>query len=412
MSLEQRAAALFGAVQANDFDAAIATFDDNLGKALTARKFKEVWQQAERQHGAFLGYEAPVREPKTKPDTVLVGLNFERGKMVARVVFRPDQRIGGLAFEQAWTAPAYADPRRFAERDLVVGAPGWQLPATLTVPKSAQGVPAVLLVHGSGPKDRDETIGPNKTFKDLAWGLASRGIAVLRYDKRTLAHRSKLEPVPDDFTVDAEIIADALTALKALGQEPEVAEDQVYVLGHGLGGQLAPRIAQRAPECKGLIILAGSARTMHEKIREQADYLASLSTAPSPAQKAHLEFMRAEAKRLESLYSSGGSDAGMILGTPRGYWLDLRDYDGPAQAAELEKPVLVLQGGRDYQVTDRDFELWQKALGSQAQANLIRFEALDHLFMRGEGKSQPSDYQRPGHVDAEVLDTIARFIQP
>jgi hypothetical protein len=343
---------------------------------------------------------------------VLVKLNFEHGGLLARVVFMPDHRIAGLAFQQVWIAPEYAHPSSFVERELEVGAPGWQLPATLTLPRSDTPVPGVVLVHGSGPHDRDETLGPNKTFKDLAWGLASRGIAVLRYDKRTLVHRSRLEPVPDDFTVDAEAVDDAVAALAILRKQSEVAPEALFVLGHSLGGQLAPRIIKRDAKAAGMIIMAGSARPMHETILEQAKYLGALPEAQSPEQKAQLAFMQAEAKRLETLYQTGKPEAGSILGTPRAYWLDLKAYDAPTVAARLEKPVLVLQGARDYQVTGADFERWQRALEKRDGAVLERYEQLDHLFMPGEGKSRPGDYQHAGHVDVAVIDDIAKFVRP
>ena len=77
----------------------------------------------------------------------------------------------------------------------------------------------VVLVHDSGPNDRDESIGPNKIFRDIAWGLASQGISVLRYDKRTLKHVKQLTPeLIAEMTVKEEVIEDALLALKLMRQ--------------------------------------------------------------------------------------------------------------------------------------------------------------------------------------------------
>jgi hypothetical protein len=107
-----------------------------------------------------------------------------------------------FALPAAYQSPTYAVPAAFREQELIIGQGGeWPLPATLTMPAAGKGpFPAVVLVHGSGPNDRDETLGPNKPFRDLAWGLATQGIAVLRYEKRTREHAAKIAALPA-FTV-------------------------------------------------------------------------------------------------------------------------------------------------------------------------------------------------------------------
>src|SRR5690606_33004513 len=144
----------------------------------------------------------------------------------------------------AYQAPSYADPARFSEREATVGSGTWALPGTLTLPKKEGKFPAVILVHGSGPNDRDETLGPNKPFRDLAHGLATRGIAVLRYDKRTLVHPKALaSEVGAALTLREETIDDALAAAALLRTIPEVDASKIFVVGHSLGGTAIPRIA-------------------------------------------------------------------------------------------------------------------------------------------------------------------------
>ena len=148
-----------------------------------------------------------------------------------------------LAMSAASAPRLGAQGGAFVERDTAVVTGTIRLPATLTYPAGVARAPGVVLVHGSGPNDRDETVGANKPFRDLAHGLAGRGIVVLRYDKR-----SKVAPLAfmgRPFTVDEEVVDDALSAAALLRGLPEVDPSRVVVLGHSLGGTLAPRIGER-----------------------------------------------------------------------------------------------------------------------------------------------------------------------
>ena len=154
-------------------------------------------------------------------------------------------------YERQHTLPPYVDSEAFTEREVTVGRGEWSLPGTLSVPLQGDLHPAVVLVHGSGPNDRDETIGANKPFKDLALGLASKGVAVLRYEKRTLEHGSKMASLMEVLTPEEEVIEDALAAVSLLKETEGIDPDRIYVLGHSLGGTLAPRIAQGDPHIAG-----------------------------------------------------------------------------------------------------------------------------------------------------------------
>jgi hypothetical protein len=211
--------------------------------------------------------------------------------------------------------------------------------------------PAVVLVHGSGPHDRDETLGANKLFRDIAEGLASRGIAVLRYDKRTEVYSQQVASLKD-LTVEQETIGDALEALRFLGTQREIDPKRLFVLGHSLGAYLGPRIAERDPQIAGLIIMAGITRPLEDVIFAQYKYIG----AP-PDQ---LERVKQQVAEIHELKSAEGPP---ILGVPRSYWLDLNSYDPKADVRKLHCRILVLQGERDYQVTKPDYVGWQNALG-------------------------------------------------
>jgi fermentation-respiration switch protein FrsA (DUF1100 family) len=307
-----------------------------------------------------------------------------------------------------WNRPAYSQPDSFTERPMTVGRGDWKLPGTLTMPRSDAPVPAVVLIHGSGPEDRDETILSNKPFRDLAEGLASRGIAVLRYEKRTKEYGATIAPLRN-LTVREETVDDAVAAAGQLRAEPGIDPKRVFLLGHSLGGYLMPMMLAQAPEAAGGIMLAGEARPFEDVLLDQFEYFESLPGGDSPQLRSQIEEIRKVAASIKAL-QPGHEDGPPIFGAWPHYYVYLRDYDPVAQAAKLARPLLILQGERDYQVTMKDFRIWKTALGARPNVTLKSYPALNHLFLEGRGKSVPAEYAVAGHVSAEAIDDIARWI--
>jgi dienelactone hydrolase len=309
------------------------------------------------------------------------------------------------AAQLLYNAPDYVDTSKFEEVDLKLRAGGYELPAVLTRPMGAAGVPVLVLVHGSGPNDRDESIGPNRPFRDLAWGLATRGIAVLRYDKRTLVAAGSMKGA---ITVDEEVIADALTALDSARAQPGIDPSRSYVLGHSLGAMLAPEIAARDSMVAGVLVLAGTPRDLAAVMVEQFTYLASLPANAAEAVQTQIATARVQ---LERLTRNEPKPDELVMGVPASYFYDLSSRDALAFARGLEVPMLFLQGGRDYQVTPTDLALWRSGLEGKSNATFRLYPDLNHLFMTGTGKATPSEYGVEGHVAAEVIEDIAEFIK-
>ncbi len=243
-NLEARARAFLSAIAENHLVAATKDFDEAMKKALPGEKLGDVWKDLVAKGGAFRKLGSASTGKVDKYDIVTVRCEFEKAAYNARVVFNADKQITGLFFRPAseYKAPPYVNRDSFTEREVQVGSGEWVLPATLTLPKGERPFPAVVLVHGSGPQDRDETIGPNKPFRDLAWGLGSKGVAVLRYVKRTKAYAGKLAKAMD-LTVKEEVLDDALAAVDLLRKVQGVDPNKIFVLGHSLGAMAAPRLA-------------------------------------------------------------------------------------------------------------------------------------------------------------------------
>ena len=415
--LTVRAKALVESLAAGDFWTPVESFDSTMMSSFPPGKLEEAWESLISQAGPFKKQTGVRTETAGQYDIVFVTCEFEKSFIDIKVVFNDKKEVAGLFFVPSlgageYEAPPYVNPDSFTEKDVTVGTGEWELPGTLTIPKGKGPFPAVVLVHGSGPLDRDETIGPNKPFRDLAWGLASKGIAVLRYDKRTLAHQTKLMALVNDVTVREETIDDALAAVDLLRDEEGIDVDNIFVLGHSLGGMLIPRIARLDPDIKGFIIMAGASRPLEDLLLEQMTYIYSLEGKISEDEKVQLEQLKAQVAKVKDPGLSENTPAAELpLGVSAKYWLDLRGYDPPEVAKSIKRPVLVLQGERDYQVTMEDYERWEEGLSSKDNVDFKTYPDLNHLFMEGEGKSTPAEYETAGHVSETVINDIARFIK-
>ena len=385
-------------------------FNAQMAAALPSETLGQVWSSMGAQVGAFKSELSQQAAGSRAGTTVTLGLQFERTALNMVVSFDADNKISGLQFvPRPVEAAAAALPAGLVEEAVTVGAGDFPLPGTLTLPAGAGRVPAIVLVHGSGPEDRDETLGPNKPFRDLAWGLASRGIAVLRYEKRTKQYTAKLA-TSSTITVQEETIEDAIFAVQTLRRHTRIDASHVFVLGHSLGGMLAPRIASQSKEISGLVILAGNSRPMADLLVEQVEYMASISPDPA-AQQAAIATIRQQAARIKDPALPLNTPPGELLGAPASYWKDLNAYKPVAVAATLTVPILVLQGERDYQVTMKDFEGWREGLKGRSGATFKSYPDLNHAFMTGTGKSTPAEYQNPGKVAEIVIADIAAWIK-
>ena len=376
----------------------------DLQKALPEPALTKVMAQV-KAHGAVDKIENP-ESTKIGPNTAVVipvkfadqqGINF-------RFLVTSSGLVGGffmLPGETPWTRPAYSKPDTFTERAVTVGDGEWKLPGALTMPNGAGPFPGVVLVHGSGGNDRDETVGGVKVFKDLAEGLASRGIAVVRYEKRTRQYANRMSGL-SRFTLHDETVEDAVKAAALLRAQQGIDGKRIFVIGHSLGGYAAPRIAAEDTELAGLILMAGNARHLEDLVVDQV-----ISQGGSAKALENAKALQAKVKSLEP----GDEDSPAVLNAPVSYWLNLKDYDPVADAARIGKPMLILQGERDFQVTTKDFEMWKAGLAKNKDVTFKSYPALNHLFVAGEGKSTAAEYVKPGHVAPEVIEDIAGFVK-
>jgi uncharacterized protein len=402
---------LLDRLDAGQWREAESMFTAQMAAAVPADKLQAVWTSLPAQVGPAQGRGSPRVERQDATALVTVPLRYANAELVAKIAVDAQGSIAGFLVQPAPPPPAPppADDAAFVERELSVGGGETALPGTLSLPKAASPgarVPGVVLVHGSGPNDRDETVGANRPFRDLAHGLAQRGIAVLRYEKRTRAR-------PQDFAermfdMDDETTDDAVAAVAALAEVEAVDARRVFVLGHSQGGLLAPRIAARSGKVAGLVLLAAPARPLLDLLAEQNRYLVSLDGEISAQEQAHLDALDAQIAAVRDPAADATTPG--PLGLPAGYWRPFEALDPVADARAAGLPLLVLHGGRDMQVVDADWQRWKQAFGGDANATLRHYPALNHLGIAGEGRSTPAEYMQAGSVDATLIADTAGWI--
>ncbi|KIF75919.1 hypothetical protein QR77_22580 [Streptomyces sp. 150FB] len=402
-------------LRAERFDEIAGLFAPPLRAAVSAEALRLAWTAEAAGRGGVRAVGEPVSEAgeagEAGPVRVRTPVTCVDGSFTVVISVGDDGLLQGLRIDPygdaAWQPPRYAREDRFTERDVTLGTGPLAVPGTLSVPLGAGPWPGVVLLGGGGAFDRDGSSGPNKPLKDLAWGLATRGVAALRFDKATFAHPDRLPP---DLTMADEYLPPALAAVRLLREQAGVDPERISLVGHSMGGKVAPRIAAAEPSVAGLVLLAADAQPMHEAAVRVARHLAALAPGPSADEAVSALVRQAAVVAGPELVPDTPSEL-LPLGFSAAYWLDLRSYDPVATAAGLGCPMLILQGGRDYQVTVADdLTRWRSGLGHRPEVAIRIHQDVNHFFFPGSGHPTPAEYARPGHVDPAVVDEIATWL--
>jgi len=304
-----------------------------------------------------------------------------------------------------------------ADEKIVIGAgTRYPLNGILTIPDETYGLyPAVVLVQGSGPSNMDEKVGNNYPFKDLAEGLSKQGIAVLRHDKRTFIHGKEMRK-DAGLTVKEEGIEDAILSADLLRKDSRIDSSKIFIIGHSLGGMLAPRIDAEGGNFTGIIIMAGSPRKFEEIMMDQQnDALNSLN-----------KFLRIIARKqiakvsskFENIYNLSDEEAKstLVLGkyTRAYYFKELGEHPAANYLMVLNKPILIMQGDKDFHVSvEKDFDGYKKLLGDKKNVTFKLYLNLNHMFMPsvyGKILKMKKEYNVRQHVDKQVINDISKWI--
>ena len=331
-----------------------------------------------------------------------------------RVVrFEPDHAERELGPLPRLLPPPYADLTAFEEIAVTLGEAPWQVGGTLTVPKGPGPYPAVVLVQGHSLRpDRDGTFAATKKNRDLAWGLASRGIATLRYDQRTWTHALAFAR-QDEFTIDDEYVLDALAAIEALRQTSRIDPARIHVLGLSLGGFVAPRIARQAPDLAGVIVAsAPSGGFRQSRVRALERDLSTIRTKdPEDPSAAFLQRIidrtRAQVADVEAL--AAGEAVMPDISVRPSYHLDLAAYRPEETARDLAVPLLVLHSNADTRLTQDDAMGWIRGLQGHQDVVFRLYADLSHGLVDFTAGTGP-ELRPHGYVGVEVIEDIAAWI--
>jgi len=407
------AVAAVGLALRGDFDGVLAMFAPAQQRRLTAAAIASAWQTHVTRHGAVWSFEATAVHTDSSVTAVTVVLHAAATDLQAIVSLDGRGRLLNLQvtpLAPPWRQPGYAAPDSFNEFAVVVGDRPLALGGTLSIPRASGPVPAVVLLGGGGPFDRDMTMGQNRIGKDLAWGLASKGIAVLRFDKASHAH-AQLVAKNSDFTPRDEYVPFGAAAVDQLRGTQGIDPARIVLVGHSMGGSYAPRVAVARPEVAGMVLLAAEAQPMNRAAVRVMNYLAGLDPNSTAMRDAAAAMAGLAANVDDPALSRKTDPRTLPFGNSGAYWLDVRDYDAVDTARQVGKPMLILQGGRDYQVTvDDDLALWRAAFEGRGDVSIRVHDADDHLFFPGSGRSTPADYEAAQHVDEAVVADIAEWI--
>ncbi len=416
------------AILAKDFVKAHSFFTPEMKNEFPADTLRLFWEQFEKKAGRIIK-KFDTRIDIDPVDTNLVAivhsLRCATGNWDIRTAFKSTPEIDGFFIAQfkpkygkhTYTVPEYANADSVKVRDIMIGkGTDWEINGTLTLPLATGKYPFVIIIHGSGPLDEDGTYVANKPYADLAWGLASRGIGVLRFEKRTRAYYSTIRSKKIQVTPDFESTEDAIEAFKALKLFKETDTNAIFLLGHGTGGMFIPRAAKKIEGLKGMIMLGAPSRPLEDVLLDQLEYVLTLDTIIdiTDAKKKLEKIKKQHAAVKSKSLSPDTPNEQLLLETPAPYWLSLKNYNPAELTKSLSIPCFIAYGERDFQSSMKDFNLWKKSLSSSKQhaKNLYKiYPSLNYLFMEGVGKASPMEYTIYDHVDKQLIEDINQWVK-
>ena len=399
--------------QNRQFDKLNPMLDYEMNRILGTNGLEELWDACIMQFGPLL----KIHESKAEQiDTLFITrtkVEFEKKSWILKIVFNAQKSISGIFIEplkMPYESPAYADESLFYEYKKTLPDPKFPVDGLLSIPKKGKQIPAIIILAGSGPNDKDLVIGSKRIYKDLAWGIASQGVAVFRFDKRTFTYGKTLANDPN-VSIDDEYSKDVLLAVNMLKAQAEIDPKQIYLFGHSLGGHILPYLAANVKGIRGFIGFGANYSSLPELMAYQADFLAQ--DLPAHQQKAYLDLKQKALYARDRLSLNSCADS-LPDGLSPIYLLSLNQAAPQNHLKSLgKKPFLFIQGTKDYQVPTSELAKWQEAVlkVKNAQVKYVSLENINHIGAEETGKMGPASYEKPGNVSPLLIHEIVKFVK-
>ena len=383
-----------------DFDQTHQLFSPMVKLQLTKNTLMTTWDATVASLGEYKEIYSVEEKTEGEYRNISIVLKYENNGLMIIFTYNEKGKLDGLWLNYAAAGMDLVTTDKYAEQAIRIGEDGYPVDGILTLPSGVTKPPVIILVHGSGTHDWDETIvGDNKPFRDIAHGLAEQGIATIRYQERLAAYP---ELASERITIQLDSLEDVNAAIIYATGCDQVDSERIYVLGHSLGGMLAPKIAADHKEVKGILSLAGSPRKLEDIAADQQELLGN-------GNKNDIAKARKQAEEIKGLTEESTGD---YLGMPASYWYSLNLIDTPELLKTLKVPMFIAQGSADIQVyADRDYTAWQELLKDRKDVTFHLYDNLNHLFMESSGENNLEEYFTPGSVDRQLISDMAAWIK-
>jgi hypothetical protein len=420
-----RALKMFELLRLEDYQGVTRNFEATIA-TMKAPQLAELWQRTSQIVGTFLGVKNSSVERTPVGELVTIEAMFQHSDLDIKFSFDERHRVIGFGYNQAkakYSLPSYASPSDADEKELTLQSGEYALPAILSLPKTSDALfgkrfPVALLLHGRGAQDKDRSDGAYKLNKDMALGLARRGVATYRYDKRMRLYQVKDEDV-SRYTVNEETVIDAAAAvaeLRRLAREYPIDSTRIIIVAPTIAAMTLPRILRadslafpRAAPVAGAVTMALNYLKLHELMMPQFEHFFAKDglTTSELQQKQSIE-RRVRTVESDSL-SLKTTVYDLPYGIPPSYWLDLRSYNHVEAIANLRLPILALFAEQDFDVSFADNALqWKERFADNPMVQWKSYPHLFHFFAEGDGTLR--DYDRAGNVSENVIADIAAWI--
>lgn len=408
--LKSVAREMIQALVENEYQRVHATFDQTLKNRLPLSKLEKGWKQLLQRVGHFQKISNVETHKKSNLLHVSLYTEFLNNSVRIEVIFNEKRNVHGLFLypdqnQKNKKIASYVDHDKFREYQPEIGHKKWKLPATISIPNREKPRPGIILVHGAGIHDRNERIGHALPFEDIAWGLASRGFAVLRYDKRSFVYTDKLLHQTSSFTPEETTITDARKAVDVLTQYRAVNSNQIYLLGHGIGGTLLARIARDIPEIQGLIFLGAPSKSLPEIILHQYQQTFSGDGKLTKQEQQMMTSLKEKTDLVKNdKLTPDTPKQNLPFGLPASWWLYLQNYRPIQETKQLSKAMFFLQGARDQQIDEQHFSRWKNTFSRRTNVRFKKYPSLNHLFINQSSSDQKH------HVSRQVILDLVDWI--